>query len=262
VGRGNPRACLYEFDVNYRGAIKLGDTVRTRWHVTEKIPDPHHKGFGVIKTIFQILNQEDVAVYDGDITTKVGIENLSGKSNLPLNPGTPWTLTESTRDTERLCYAEDYTPDGQSGETEGRTVNEADIVNFAGLTGDYNPQHVDDEFAGKSMFGERTAHGMLGFNIAFACWLRDWLQKLNRFSGPKSDIAGHLNDKICFLAPIKIGDTIRCRYKTLSARTSKSRPEFGLVTFGLQVINQRDEVVQEGSVVMMMPSSPEHESKP
>jgi len=111
------------------------------------------------------------------------------------------------------------------------------------------------------MFGERTAHGMLGFNIAFACWLRDWLKKLNQFPGPKSDIAGHLNDKICFLAPIKIGDTIRCRYKTLSARASKSRPEFGLVTFGLQVINQRDEVVQEGSAVMMMPSSPDQKNK-
>ena len=224
----------------------------------EKASDPHHEGFGQIKSAFQIFNQEDKPVYDGGVTVKVGKKGLSEHGRLQLEPAVLWILQEITPETESPCYAEDYTPGGQSGKTEGRTITEADIVNFAGLTGDYNPQHVDAEFARKSMMEERTAHGILVFNIAFAYWLRDWLQKLKRFPGPKSDIAGHLNDKICFISPVKIGDTIHCQYKTLSSRVSKSKPDFGLVTFGLQVINQRDEVVQEGSVVMMMPSSPDH----
>ena len=136
VGRGNPRACFYGFEVNYRGAIKLGDTIKTQWHITEMAADPHHEGFGEIKTAFQILNQEDVTVCDGGITTKVGMKELPEKSNLQLKPGNPWAFTKFTPGTERLCYAEDYTPDGQAGETEGRTVTETDIVTFAGLTGD------------------------------------------------------------------------------------------------------------------------------
>jgi len=48
----------------------------------------------------------------------------------------------------------------------GRTITETDIVNFAGLSGDYNPMHTDAEYASKTMFGERVAHGMLGLSIA------------------------------------------------------------------------------------------------
>ncbi len=251
LGRGNPKAYFYGLEVNYRDVIRLGDTIKTKWQVSEKAPDQRHEGFGAVKTAFHVVNQEGIPVYDGAVTIRVGIKE---PDVLQLEPGAPWELPESAPDTERLCYAEDYSADGQAGETEGRTITETDIVNFAGLTGDYNPQHVDSEFAGKSMFGERIAHGMLSFNISFAYWLRDWLPELSRFSVPKSNIAGHLNDTIRFLAPVKINDTIRCRYKTLSARVSKSRPGLGLVTFGLHVINQRDEVVQEGSVIMMMPS--------
>jgi acyl dehydratase len=110
---------------------------------------------------------------------------------------------------------------------------------------------VDAEFAGQSLFGERTAHVMLIFTIAFAQWLRQW----SRFPMPDAGIAGHLNDKIRILAPVKIGDTLRCRYKTIHQRISKSRPELGLVTFGLQVINQKNEAALENSVIMMIPSN-------
>lgn len=137
----------------------------------------------------------------------------------------------------------------QGGETDGRTITETDIVNFAGLTGDYHPQYVDAEFARRSMFGERIAHGMLVFSIAFGLWAR----KRDQYQEPKSRIAGHLNDKATFLVSVKVGDTIRCRYKTTASRVSKSKPEAGIVTFGLQVVNQRNEVVQEGSTIMMIP---------
>lgn len=100
------------------------------------------------------------------------------------------------------------------------------------------------------MFGERIAQGMLVFAIAFGLWMRE----LNQYRQPKAEVAGHLNDKVTFLAPVKVGETIRCQYKTTATRISKSRPEIGIVTSELQVVNQRNEVVQEGSVVFMIPS--------
>jgi len=121
---------------------------------------------------------------------------------------------------------------------------------FAGLTGDYDPQYVDVEFARGSMFGERIAPGMLVLTIAFGLCARDW----HRYKAPKSKIAGRLYDKATFFVPVKIGDTIRCRHKTAASRVSKSRPEAGVVTYELQVVNQRNEVVQEGTVILMIPS--------
>jgi len=64
-------------------------------------------------------------------------------------------------------------------------------------------------------------------------------------------VAGHLNDTAFFLAPVRIGDTIHCRYKTLAMRASKSRAGLRLTTTGLQIVNQRNEVVQEGHTIMM-----------
>ena len=62
-------------------------------------------------------------------------------------------------------YFEDYEI-GDSVTTQGRTITEADIVNFAALSGDWNPIHVDAEYAKGGMFGERIAHGLLGLSVA------------------------------------------------------------------------------------------------
>jgi 3-hydroxybutyryl-CoA dehydratase len=250
MGRGSTKAYFSGFEIDYRQVIKVGDTIKTKWQMVEKYDDPRNNKFGVVKTAFYIINQNDDSVYDGSVTITIEKEKTTGNS-LPLNPGKPWAITQYNPDMGKVYYLEDYTPDGQGGETEGRTITETDIVNFAGLTGDYSPQHVDAEFAGQSLFGERTAHGMLIFTIAFAQWLREW----SRFPMPDAGIAGHLNDKIRILAPVKIGDTLRCRHKTIHRRVSKSRQELGLVTFGLQVVNQKNEVVLENSVIMMIPSN-------
>ena len=140
---------------------------------------------------------------------------------------------------------------GKGGETDGRTITETDIVNFAGLIGDYNPQYADVEFAKGTMFGERVAQGMLVFTIAFGLWVRDGQGK---YHWPESRIVGHLGDNATFFTPVKIGDTIRVRYKIASTRVSKTKPEMGIVTFTIQVMNQRDEVVQVGSILIMIPS--------
>src|SRR5213593_1037787 len=106
---------------------------------------------------------------------------------------------------------------GEEYESPGRTVTEADIVLFAGLSGDYNVLHTDAEFMKQSIFGERIAHGLL------------W-----KFKGP-----------------IKIGDTIRLRAK-VTAKKETSKPDRGLVTVERTVVNQRGEVVQEGETDLMV----------
>lgn len=249
LGRGVPGAHFYGFEANYRGGIKLGDTIHVKWRVAKTAPAPTHQGFGLVTTAFEVVTHEGTAVYDGTLSTLVRMASAEG-AELQLRPGTPW-------------------PDAE--ESDGRTITETDIVNFAGLTGDYDPRYVDAEFAKGDIFGERVAHSMLVFNVAFGRWNStrlttpdsppaDWTPPAPSAAAvadasPDVDsntmVAGHLNDTATFLAPVRIGDTIRCRYKTLAERASKSRPGLNLITTGLQVVNQRGEVVQEGSTIMM-----------
>jgi len=249
LGRGVPGAYFYNFDANYRDGIKVGDTIRIQWNVTDKAHDPTHQGYGLVTTVFQVVNQEGTPVYDGTLGTLVREESTEDVK-LQLKPGDPWQVTEFVPDPEQVYYVEDY-PIGEGGDTDGRTITETDIVNFAGLTGDYNPQYVDAEFAKQSMFGERTAHGILIFNIVFGLWISRSSAHPPGPSTGRTIVAGHLNDRASFLDPVKIGDTIRCRYKTLATRASKSRPGTSLITTGLQAINQNNEAVLEGSTILM-----------
>ena len=73
---------------------------------------------------------------------------------------------------------------------------------------------------------------------------------------PEGGFAGHLGDSWRVFAPLHLGDTIRTRYRTLSCRPSRSRPEMAIVCFGVQLLNQRSVLVQDGEVVMMIPRRP------
>ena len=246
VGRGVPGAYFYGFSANYRDAVKVDDTISLRWRVAEKADAPAYEGFGLVNTAFEIINQNEDCVCNGTVSTLVRKESARN-TTLQLKLIAPWQVEEYIPDPEKYYYAEDY-PLGKGGETEGRTITEADIVNFAGLTGDYSPRHVDAEFAKSDIFGERVAHGMLVFSIARG----SWGPHFDRYQRPKESFAGHLNDKATFLLPVKIGDTIRCQYKTAARRASKSRPEVRIITFEYQVLNQRNEVVQINSMLSMM----------
>jgi acyl dehydratase len=130
---------------------------------------------------------------------------------------------------------------GEQYESPGRTVTEADIVLFAGLSGDYNVLHTDAEFMKTSIFGERIAHGLLGLAIQSGL--------LARAMPPYATIGfGSLRWK--FKAPIKIGDTIRVRARVVSKKETK--PDRGLVVLERTVLNQRDEVVQEGATDLVV----------
>jgi acyl dehydratase len=135
---------------------------------------------------------------------------------------------------------------GEEYESPGRTVTEADIVIFAGLSGDYNVLHTDAEFMKSSSFGERIAHGLLGLAIQSGL--------LTRAGIPYATLGfGTLRWK--FKGPIKIGDTIRVR-ATVTAKEDGPRADRGTVTLERQVLNQRDEIVQEGETDLVVERRP------
>lgn len=120
---------------------------------------------------------------------------------------------------------------GASFTSPGRTITEADLVNFSSLTGDWYPLHTDVEWAKHSLFGERIAHGMLVLSYAMGL--------LPMQPGPI--IAFYGMDKVRFFAPTKIGDTLHVEIE-LKQKEEKD-DEAGLATFHMTVLNQRDEAV-------------------
>ena len=125
----------------------------------------------------------------------------------------------------------------------GRTITEADIVAFAGLSGDYNVLHTDAEYMKTSIFGERIAHGLLGLSISSGLGSRAIVR-------PFATIA-FLGLRWRFKGPIKIGDTIKVRMR-VSDKKETSKPDRGIVTIQRSVVNQRGEVVQEGDTELMI----------
>ncbi|MGH7278459.1 MAG: MaoC/PaaZ C-terminal domain-containing protein [Candidatus Rokuibacteriota bacterium] len=131
---------------------------------------------------------------------------------------------------------------GEEYESPGRTVTEADIVVFAGLSGDYNVLHTDAELMKKSAFGERIAHGLLGLAIQAGLFTR---------ATPPYATLAFVDLRWKFKGPIKIGDTIRLRAKVVGKKET-SQPDRGVITVQRAVVNQRDEVVQEGETDLMV----------
>lgn len=140
-------------------------------------------------------------------------------------------------------YFEDFT-EGVEFITLGRTMTEADIVNFSGFTGDFNPLHTDAFYASESVFGERIAHGMCGFSMATGLLVR-----LNIFEG--TIVAFYGIDQWRFRAPIRIGDTIHAVARVVEKRKSEKGGR-GLVTFDLDVLNQGGVSVMGGRVKTMI----------
>ena len=248
VGRGVPEAYLGSFEITYRGAIMIEDTIKIKWRVAEKADDPAQTGFGLIKTAFQVINQEEKAVYEGSLSTKARKE-AAKEERLSLKPGKPWEIKEFVLDPEKFYYMDDFAV-GEGQVSDGRTITEADIVHFTGLTGDYNPLYVDVPFAKQSVFGERIAPPMLPWTVGMGLWIRDGDFMRTKIAPEAATWAGHLGDGASFPAPVKIGDTIRILWRVESTRASKSKPELGIMRLGLQILNQRDEVVQEGYIAM------------
>ena len=127
-----------------------------------------------------------------------------------------------------------YFSDFQLGDkivTRGRTVTEADIVNFAAFSGDWYPLHTDIEYAKKAQFGERIAHGMLVLSVASGLM-------------PLYDmaiVAFYGMDKVRFLSPTKIGDTIHVELEVADKQDKGEHS--GVVSLNQSIKNQRGEDV-------------------
>ena len=125
----------------------------------------------------------------------------------------------------------------------GRTMTEADIVNFAGLSGDFNVLHTDAEFMKTMPFGQRIAHGLLGLSIASGL--------AARFPGAERHrIIAFLGMTWDFRNPVLIGDTIHV-VQSVAAKRATSKPGLGVITFDVAVRNQRGQVCQEGQWKVM-----------
>jgi 3-hydroxybutyryl-CoA dehydratase len=147
----------------------------------------------------------------------------------------------------RGLYFEEFAV-GDEEETAARTVTEADVVQFAALSGDYNQLHTDAEFAKDTPFGQRIAHGLLGLSIASGLAARAGF-----IEGTAMAFTG-LTWK--FKKPVLLGDTIRLRTKVSKVR-AMPRLGGGIVEFDVRVLNQRDETVQQGEWTMLMKGRPE-----
>lgn len=125
----------------------------------------------------------------------------------------------------------------------GRTVTEADVVAFAGLSGDYNPLHTDEEFARTTPFGTRIAHGML--SAAMATGMANWT---GVFEGTTLAL---MEQVIQYRGAVRFGDTIHLEL-TVAEKKDSSKPDRGVVVFGTQICNQDHKAVIEGRWTLLM----------
>lgn len=140
-------------------------------------------------------------------------------------------------------YFEDF-EEGREWVTPGRTITEADVVHFAGLSGDFNPLHTDAVFAAGTPYGRRIAHGVLG--LAVATGLR---QRTGVLDG--SVLALLEIRQWRFVRPVFIGDTVHVRWRVVEKRPT-SRPDRGVLVQQVQLWNQDGQVVQEGILVSLV----------
>lgn len=139
---------------------------------------------------------------------------------------------------------------GMSFRSPGRTISEADLMGFAGLTGDFSELHTSDVYAKSSQFGRRVAHGMLGLAYAHGLmWARTGELRETAIA-----FLGISDWK--FLEPIFIGDTIFVNYAICELRESKSRPTQAIATFDVAIVDQGDRVVQRGRKALLVSKVP------
>ncbi len=146
--------------------------------------------------------------------------------------------------TFRGLFLEDFEI-GKEYVSPGRTITEADVVNFAGLSGDFNPMHTDEEFAKQGMFKTRIAHGALGFAISTGL--------SNQMGIYEGTTMAFMECTVKYCAPLRIGDTVRVCVTPTETRHS-SKPGRGILKQFLRLVNQDGLTVMESDQTLMMKS--------
>ncbi len=134
---------------------------------------------------------------------------------------------------------------GQTLTTPARTITEADVVNFAGLSGDYNPLHTDAQFAAETPYGRRIAHGMLVMAVATGLAAR------HGFIEGTALAFREVSWK--FSAPVFLGDTVHMVAEVVELKPMP-RLGGGLVVLKASMVNQEGKVVQRGEWRVLMKS--------
>jgi acyl dehydratase len=129
--------------------------------------------------------------------------------------------------------------------TSGRTITEADVVAFAGLSGDYNSLHVDESFAASTPFGGRIAHGLLVLSVASGLSTR-----LPVLHALQPSLLGMTGVTCRWLAPTRIGDTVRVELTFTAGQLTRSGK--GRVTERRVVLNQDDVPVLDSEWTLLV----------
>jgi 3-hydroxybutyryl-CoA dehydratase len=131
---------------------------------------------------------------------------------------------------------------GQQWESLARSLSETDIVSFAGLSGDFNPIHMDHEFAKTTVFRQPIAHGLLVWSIGTG---------LAMYAPPMRTLAFLSVREWVFKDPVFIGDTLRMRSKVLE-KEARARGRRGVITWQRQIFKQDGKIVQEGTTLTLV----------
>lgn len=148
--------------------------------------------------------------------------------------------------------ADDWFEDQEIGVTHvtpSRTVTEADINLFGGMTGDLAELHTSDAYARTTEFGGRIAHGMLNLSLMHGLVVRAGHQG-------STGIAMLGWNNIKFHAPVKVGDTVQARWTTIEKRGSRSRPDAGIVVDRIELLNQDGRLIVSGEVAELVRKRP------
>lgn len=143
-----------------------------------------------------------------------------------------------------VSYFEDVEV-GMAAETPGRTLTEADVIQYAGLTGDWDRRSTDAEYASSTEIGARSIPDLLPLCVSSGL---GW-----RIPLPPLAVLAFMGFEWKFHLPLRIGDTIRCRTRVGAMRSMK---EGGIVIEEREVLNQRGEIVQSGKVTFLVAKRP------
>lgn len=154
---------------------------------------------------------------------------------------------ESTRAPSRADDPSLYYEDLRTGTvlvSQARTVTEADLIAFCMVSGDWNPIHSDEEFARNTRFGKRVVHGVFGLSL-----LTGLMDRAGWFARSAVAMLGIRDWR--FTGPIFVGDTLRCELEIGEVRLT-SKGDNAVVERLFRLVNQRDEVVQEGHIPVLV----------
>jgi len=144
----------------------------------------------------------------------------------------------------RGLYFEEFKK-GESLETAGRTITEADLVNFAGMSGDFNQIHTNAQYSAADTFGQRVAHGLLVVAITTGLIVRTGVME--------GTVLAFRELEWKFSSPVFIGDTVHAKMEVVE---TKALPRLGggSVTGKISVINQKNQIVHRGKMVLLVKS--------